>query len=67
MARQIDKTSDVYKRKLAYIQKWNKTQKKITITFNPVTEKDLWDKLNNVDAKATYIKNLIRADMYGKN
>ena len=63
----VNKQTEGYKRKIAYIQRWNKTQKKISITFNPVTEKDMLDKLNSVEAKATYIKSLIRADMYGKN
>ena len=59
----VNKATEGYKRKLEYIQRWNKTQKKISITFNPKTDKDILEKLENVEAKATYIKELIRKDM----
>ena len=60
MTNKLNKETDAYKRKLEYIAKWNKTQKKITVTFNPVTEKDLLDWLYAQPSKATAIKKAMR-------
>lgn len=48
------------------IQNYKKKLKRITIDFSPA-EADLWDHLQSQEKKQTYIKDLIRKDMKGKN
>lgn len=45
-----------------YREKYRERVKRITLDFYP-TEADLFDHLQKQDAKQTYLKDLIRADM----
>lgn len=43
-------------------RKYQKKVNRMTIDFYP-TESDLWEHINKQEAKTTYIKDLIRADI----
>ena len=58
----LSKETQAYKNKLEYIKLYNKQMPKIYVQFNPKTESDLIEWLND-KAKATYIKDLIKEDM----
>ena len=58
----LSKETQAYKNKLEYIKSYNKQMPKIYVQFNPKTEADLIEWLND-KAKATYIKDLIKEDM----
>ena len=58
----LSKETQAYKNKLEYIKEYNKQMPKIYVQFNPKTEADLIEWLND-KAKATYIKDLIKEDM----
>ena len=59
----LNKETQAYKNKLAYIHKVTKTYEKYYFTFNPNTEQDMIDWMKDKDPKASYIKSLIRKDM----
>lgn len=58
----LNKNTTAYKNKLKYIKEYNRKAPKIYIQLNPKTESDIVEWLNGRQ-KATYIKQLIRADM----
>ena len=58
----LNKETQAYKNKLAYIKEYNKKSPKMYIQFNARTEADIVEWLKN-KVKATYIKELIRKDM----
>ncbi len=58
----LRKETQAYKNKLEYIKAYNKMMPKLTLQFNPKTEMDIIEWLND-KTKATYIKELIREDI----
>lgn len=63
MATKLNKETQAYKNKLAYIKNYNKEVcKKVYIQLNPRSESDIIEWLDT-KRKATYIKQLIRDDM----
>ncbi len=62
MANVKNKNTMAYKNKMIYIREYNKKSPKISVQFNIKTEPDLIKWMEGKQ-KATYIKQLIRADM----
>lgn len=51
-------------KKIAYISDWHKENTKIIpVRLNLDGDRDIFDKLNSVDNKSGYIKELIRKDI----
>lgn len=48
-------------------ERYLKKIKKVQIEINTESEKDIYEQLEKVPSKATYIKDLIRADIAKKN
>lgn len=67
MANTKNKECMAYKNKVAYIKQRNKELKRIYISLNPSTEKDVIEWLDCKNKRTTYIKQLIRDDMNRKN
>lgn len=62
MPNKLNKDTQAYKNKLAYIKQFNSKMRRYHIQFNPKKEADLIEWLEG-KRKATYIKQLIREDM----
>ena len=60
----LNKESAAYKNKLRYIAQYNREKTfKVFLSLNKANDKDIIDRLNEVPAKTTYIKELIRKDI----
>ncbi len=60
----LNKETKAYKNKLNYISKYNKQNTtRVILALSKNYDKDIIERLEEVEAKATYIKKLIREDI----